>query len=76
MRCASCTPARDVPGKVWRTSMTARPDSAVACGRTERAVEEARARAQANRWYDAQNLAGLLSGVGRPEEAFPWSSGD
>lgn len=41
----------------------------VACGRTEQAIEEARARPDANSWYEAQNLAELLSDAGRPEEA-------
>jgi hypothetical protein len=40
-----------------------------ACGRTEQAIEEARARPEADSWYGAQILAELLSDAGRPEEA-------
>ncbi|MFE8947367.1 hypothetical protein [Streptomyces sp. NPDC007856] len=40
-----------------------------ACGRTEQAIEEARARLDADSWYGAQNLAELLAGAGRPQEA-------
>jgi tetratricopeptide (TPR) repeat protein len=41
----------------------------VACGRREQAIQEARARPGSADWYEAQNLATLLSDAGRPEEA-------
>ncbi|MCF3128876.1 tetratricopeptide repeat protein [Streptomyces olivochromogenes] len=41
----------------------------VACGRREQAIEEARARPESKSWYEAQNLAKLLSDAGRPEGA-------
>ncbi|WP_371573393.1 hypothetical protein [Streptomyces sp. NBC_01314] len=46
-----------------------RTELLVACGRREQAIEEARARPESAGWYEAQNLADLLSDAGRPEQA-------
>ncbi|MCX5377065.1 lipopolysaccharide assembly protein LapB [Streptomyces sp. NBC_00091] len=46
-----------------------RPGLLASCGRTEQAIEEVRAHPEGSAWYAAPDLARLLLGAGRPEEA-------